>query len=98
MGTDIDYELNSERSTFTPEIDSGSIKLKKDVMINVNHRSMSRICRSCGSILHTVRFCNCCSEAVKWDCDRCWSICDVTHSHIGNFNFSEEGAINESSV
>jgi hypothetical protein len=98
MSNNTDYELNSERSTSIPEIDFESIKWKKDVMIDVNHGSTSRICRSCGSTLHTVRFCDCCSEPVKWDCDRCWSICDVTHSHIGNFNFSEEGAINEPSV
>ena len=97
MSTNIDYELNSERSTSIPEIDSESIKWK-DVMIDVNHGSTSRVCRSCGSTLRTVEFCDCCSEPVKWDCDRCWSLCDVTHSHISNFNFSEEGAINEPSV
>jgi hypothetical protein len=86
-----DCSLNHELSTiYTPEIDFKGIEWEKDVMRDINQERMLRVCRSCGSTLSIVRFCDGCSEPVKWDCDSCWSMSDVTHSHIGNFNFSGE--------
>ena len=98
MSANIDYKLNSEHSIHLPEIDFKGIEWEKEAMIDIYQESKPRICRACGSCLNVVRFCNCCNEPVKWDCDRCWSMYDVTHSHIGNFNFSGEGAINESPI
>ena len=95
MSANIECKLNGKRSIYIPEIDFNGIEeCKKDVMIDINQGITSRICRSCGK----QRFCDCCSEPIKWDCERCWSMYDVTHSHIGNFNFSGHRAINEFSI
>jgi hypothetical protein len=87
MSDNINFRHDSKYSVYCPNIDSKIITRKNEAMVYANHGRIPRICRACGSTLNPVRFCDCCSEPVKWNCGRCWSMNDITHSHMSGFNF-----------